>query len=77
MDEVLDEAGRLAPGGVVVEVHPGVVVPHGGRTGFTYGKKITDHMHTLKQTKKVPLIKVSITADDASAASLWEIVASC
>lgn len=33
--KVLDEEGRLpAGGGVVVKVHPGVVVPHGGGTGF-------------------------------------------
>lgn len=35
MDEVLDKEGRLSLGGVVIEIHPGVVIPHGGCTGFS------------------------------------------
>lgn len=34
MQKVLDEERRLSARGVVIEVDPGVVVPHGGGTGF-------------------------------------------
>lgn len=35
VDKVLDKKGRLPLCGVIVEIHPGVVIPHGGRTGFS------------------------------------------
>lgn len=50
--EVLDEEGRLAPGSVLVEIHPGVVVPHSGSTGFTWWDDHRSHaqIKTSKQT---------------------------
>lgn len=39
VDEVLDKEGRLPVCGVVIEIHPSIVVPHGGCTGFSWGKK--------------------------------------
>lgn len=42
VDEVLDEEGRLSLCGVVIEIHPGVVIPHGGRAGFSCKK----HTHS-------------------------------
>ncbi len=35
VDEVLDKKGRLSLCVVVIEIHPGVVIPHGGRAGFS------------------------------------------
>lgn len=35
VDEVLDEEGRLSLCGVIIEIHPGVIIPHGGRAGFS------------------------------------------
>lgn len=52
VDEVLDEEGRLSLAGVVVEVHPGVVVPHGGRAGFS----CQNQMYTQR-----PVFTVSLT----------------
>ena len=51
VDEVLDEEGRLSFCGVVIEIYPGVVIPHGGRAGFSCrihpqwfkGEKHRDH----------------------------------
>lgn len=42
VDEVLDEEGRLSLCGVIIEIHPGVIIPHGGRAGFSCKK----HTHS-------------------------------
>ena len=54
VDKILDEEGGLPLSGVVIEIDPGIVVPHGGCAGFSWEMNthmhINKHAHALTQT---------------------------